>query len=279
MHIPEFLVKLGNDFPEHRAWVESLPALVQKAKENWGLDLEKPFVDSATCSYVAPCTVGQKEKAVLKIGLPHEEALHEIDGLLLLNGNPTVRLLDYDRSSSSMLLEKCVSGEMLNIAPDMQQDEVICKMLTTIWKAHFQRKVFRPLSSMVKQWNSETLKNLHLFPDPRLAKQGCLVKEQLINSTVDRVFLATDLHAGNVLRAQRKEWLAIDIKPYFGDPAYDLTQHLLNCKERLADKPQRMISRVASLAGVDQSRVKEWLFARLASEENGANQQLAIALM
>jgi streptomycin 6-kinase len=35
--------------------------------------------------------------------------------------------------------------------------------------------------------------------------------------------LATDLHAGNVLRAQREPWLVIDSKPFVGDRACDAT--------------------------------------------------------
>jgi streptomycin 6-kinase len=46
--------------------------------------------------------------------------------------------------------------------------------------------------------------------------------------------LATDLLAGNVLRAQRQPWLVIDPKPFVGDSAYDATQHLLNCRAESA---------------------------------------------
>jgi streptomycin 6-kinase len=45
------------------------------------------------------------------------------------------------------------------------------------------------------------------------------------------------LVAGNVLRAAREPWLVIDPKPFIGDPAYDATQHLLNCVERLRADP------------------------------------------
>ena len=44
----------------------------------------------------------------------------------------------------------------------------------------------------------------------------------------------TDLHAGNVVRAEREPWLVIDPKPFVGDPAYDATQHLLNCRDEIA---------------------------------------------
>jgi streptomycin 6-kinase len=80
------------------------------------------------------------------------------------------------------------------------------------------------------------------------------------------VLLATDLHAGNVLRAQREPWLAIDPKPFVGDPAYDATQHLLNCEGRLLADAEGTIARVAGLMQLDPSRVRRWLFARLAAE-------------
>jgi streptomycin 6-kinase len=51
--------------------------------------------------------------------------------------------------------------------------------------------------------------------------------------------LATDLHTGNVLAAQRQPWLMIDPKPYVGDPCYDLGQHLLLNNDSLDDLPTR----------------------------------------
>ena len=80
------------------------------------------------------------------------------------------------------------------------------------------------------------------------------------------VLLATDLHAGNVLRARREPWLVIDPKPFVGDPAYDATQHLLNCAARLRADPHGTIHRLADLLGLDHERVGQWTFARAAAE-------------
>jgi streptomycin 6-kinase len=80
------------------------------------------------------------------------------------------------------------------------------------------------------------------------------------------VLLATDLHAGNVLRASREPWLVIDPKPLVGDPAYDATQHLLNGIPRLQADPFGTIDRFADLLQIDRRRVRLWLFARLAAE-------------
>jgi streptomycin 6-kinase len=80
------------------------------------------------------------------------------------------------------------------------------------------------------------------------------------------MLLATDLHAGNVLRAEREPWLVIDPKPFVGDPAYDATQHLLNCRGRLHADPLRLIGRVSRLLDLDERRLRLWTFARVAAE-------------
>lgn len=51
-----------------------------------------------------------------------------------------------------------------------------------------------------------------------------------------------------------------------GDPAYDATQHLLNCRARLRDDPRGTIKHFADLLAVDSERVRLWTFARLAAE-------------
>jgi streptomycin 6-kinase len=89
---------------------------------------------------------------------------------------------------------------------------------------------------------------------------------ELARSRPDDVLLATDLHAGNVLRAQRDAWLAIDPKPFVGDRAYDATQHLVNCEARLRSDPNGTIRRFADLLGLDHERIRLWMFARATAE-------------
>jgi streptomycin 6-kinase len=80
------------------------------------------------------------------------------------------------------------------------------------------------------------------------------------------VLLCTDLHAGNVLAAEREPWLVIDPKPCVGDPAFDAVQHMLNCDERLVTDPVGLSQRMADLLEVDPDRVRLWLFARCGQE-------------
>jgi streptomycin 6-kinase len=105
--------------------------------------------------------------------------------------------------------------------------------------------------------------------DPGLARAGIALLRALPGTASTQVLLSTDLHGENVLAAERSPWLMIDPKPYVGDPAYDLLQHMLNCEDRLAADPAGLASRMAGLAGIDGDRVQQWLFARSVQESVG----------
>src|SRR5947199_7792465 len=102
--------------------------------------------------------------------------------------------------------------------------------------------------------------------DAGLVAEGISLFRSLPATAEDAVLLCTDLHAGNVLAAQRAPWLAIDPKPFVGDPAFDAVQHILNCDARLATDPAGLAHQMAALLDVDRRRVQHWLFARCAQE-------------
>ena len=115
-------------------------------------------------------------------------------------------------------------------------------------------------------WSEETLADEEHWREPALVREGLTLFSELPLNAPAEVLLATDLHAGNVLRSEREPWLVIDPKPFVGDPAYDATQHLFNCTERLLSDPKGTIHRMADLLGVDYERVRLWTFARAAAE-------------
>lgn len=282
IHIPERIVTNCSQTVDGAAWLDQLPRAITDLKQRWSLILNPPFEEEASCSWVAPCLRQDGTPAVLKLGLPHMEAENEIDGLRFWNGDPTVFVLEADLELNAMLLERCKPGTTLRERPENEQDQVIAKLLRRLWRRLPEVHPFRPLSEMIEQWTEETLEKADRLPDAGLAKEGLRIFETLLNDAPCDVLLATDLHAGNVLRAQREPWLVIDPKPFYGDPAYDATQHLLNCKERLYSKPSSTIGRFADLLNVDPERVRLWTFARLAStsgEDRYESQVLARRVM
>jgi streptomycin 6-kinase len=234
---------------------EPRPGVIRELEDRWSLSLGDPFEhDDVSCSWVAPAMRADGTRAVLKLGVPHMEAEHEIQALHVCNGDPTVHLLEADASLNAMLLERCEPGTALRERPEMEQDVVIAGLLRRFWRRPAAPHPFRPLSVMAASWAAETMADSPRWPDAGLVREGLRLFEELSRPSAGDVLLATDLHAGNVLRAQREPWLVIDPKPFVGDRAYDATQHLRNCKARMLTAPEATIRRLADLLEVDAGR-------------------------
>ncbi|MFL6352175.1 MAG: aminoglycoside phosphotransferase family protein [Bryobacteraceae bacterium] len=284
MIVPERLAITCSRTPESAAWLDRLPRNLSELEHGWSLTLGAPFdSEEVSCAWVAPVARADGTSAVLKLGMPHMESEHELHGLRFWNGNPTVRLLEADDDLGAMLLERCEPGTVLRTLPEPEQDVVIAQLLRRLWRSPSAPHPFRPLSAMTAHWTNETRTHADECPDPGLVSEGLRLFEELPRSASIEVLLATDVHAGNVLRAQREPWLVIDPKPFLGDPAYDATQHLFNCDARLRSDPDGTIRRFADLLGLDHDRVRLWTFARAAAEprddwNDGASIALARAL-
>ena len=277
--IPERLAASCRGTPERRSWLELLPNAIREVQKKWSLVLGDPFDgNEVSCSWVALVVCRDGTRAVLKIGMPHMEGEHEIQALRFWEGDPTVRLLESDESLNAMLLERCEPGTVLRHLPEPQQDVVIAGLLRRLWRMPALPRPFRPLSAMTAHWANETIADSSRWPDTGLVQEGLRLFEELARTSPHDVLLATDLHAGNILQAQREPWLVIDPKPFVGDPAYDATQHLINCEERMRSDPVGTIRRFADLLEVDYERVRLWMFARSAAEPRDTWDDKTIAL-
>ena len=263
--VPTSLAANCRKTPEGAAWLERLPGTIRDLAHRWSLTVEAPFDDEVSASWVAPVGLADGSAAVLKLGMPHMEAEHELQGLRFWDGDATVRLLDADESLNAMLLEHCKPGTVLRSLPEPEQDVVIADLLRRLWRTPSEPHPFRPLSSLVSHWSAETVEEEERWPDPGIVREGLRLFRQLSCTASTDVLLATDLHAGNVLQAEREPWLVIDPKPFVGDPAYDATQHLFNCAARLRSDPHLTICHFADLLGLDHERVRLWTFARAAA--------------
>jgi streptomycin 6-kinase len=265
--VPERLAANCRKTSERTAWFKRLPEALRNLERRWSLTLGAPFEgDEVSCSWVAPVLRADGTSAVLKLGMPHMEGEHEIQGLRFWDGDPTVRLLEADDELGAMLLERCEPGTVLRAVPEPEQDLEIARLLRRLWRSPSPPHAFRPLSVMTEYWSNETLSDVEQWFDTGLVREGLRLLKELPHTAPMEVLLSTDLHAGNVLRAEREPWLVIDPKPFVGDPAYDATQHLLNSDARLRSDPDGVIRRFADLLGVDGERVRLWMFARAAAE-------------
>ena len=262
-----------DDCPARREWLTALPELIAEIASDWALELGDPYLPGGQCAWVAPARDAGGERVVLKVSWRHREAEHEADALAHWNGQGAIccRRARTRDNTSALLLERCVPGTQLRCsAPEPDQDVVVAGLLCRLWERQPEGDhPFASLKEICDDWADAFELDFATDPcgpDPGLAGEGIAMLRELPGSADRSVLLCTDLHAGNVLAAEREPWLAIDPKPFVGDPAYDAVQHMLNCDERLATDPAGLSDRMADLLEVDPERVRLWLFARCAQE-------------
>jgi streptomycin 6-kinase len=279
--------------PGGREWLASLPGTVQDLAERWSIRLGPPFQPGGTSAWVAPARDDAGRDLVLKVGWAHPEAVDEAAGLRAWDGHGAVLVhrAHFGDSTNALLLERCRPGESLGaLMPEPEQDEIVAGLLRRLWAGAPGDHPFRPLSVMCAAWADGFERREATAPtptggptgpngldgprgpgepgglDPGVTRLGLELLRGLPATAERQVLLATDLHAANILSAQREPWLMIDPKPYLGDPAYDVIQHLLNCEERLTADPVALALRMANLLDLDAERVTQWLFARCVQE-------------
>lgn len=86
---------------------------------------------------------------------------------------------------------------------------------------------------------------------------------ELATSQGEQVLLHQDFHGGNVLRAERSQWLAIDPKPLVGEREFDAASLLRDRRWELVlpageQIVQRRLEILAAELGLDQERMRLW---------------------
>jgi streptomycin 6-kinase len=259
--VPEYLAGTAAREPAVRGWLAALPQLVADLASRWSLSVGEPFQPGGQCSWTAPASDAAGTALVLKVGFrfPGGEERDEAAGLRAWDGNGAVRLhaACHSECAYGLLLERCLPGTALGLLPEPEQDVAVARLLCRLWAQPHAAYPFRKLAQMCAAWADEFEAEYAAAPpadriDPGLARAGIALFRELPGTAASQVLLCTDP------------------KPYVGDPAYDVLQHLLNCDGRLAADPAGLADRMAGLAGLDLGRVRLWLFARSVQESAGS---------
>jgi len=253
-----------------QAWLATLSSSIEDLSRRWSLVVGAPFQPGGQTAWVAPARDADGNERVLKVAWRHWEASHEVDGLRQWDGAGAIRLHAHAEldDTVALLLERCLPGDSLASRPETEQDVIVSGLLRRLWLTPALGN-FRPLQVMCEAWADEfeaKSGRVRTALDPGLARAGIQLFRMLPTTANKTVLLCTDLHAENVLAAEREPWLVIDPKPHLGDPTYDALQHMLNCGDRLGANPAALARRMAELLGLDPERLLLWLFARCVQE-------------
>lgn len=253
--------------PEGRRWLAELPGIVASCARRWSLRLAPPY-EPATSAYVAPATTADGTPVVLKVNFPEPETAAEGDALAHYGGDGAVRLLALDRNRHALLLERCVPGGRLwEVADEGEANRHAAAVLRRLWERPAPWHGFRTLAGEAARWFEELPRDWERFgrPFPRRLLDEALARLRELPASQPRLVVAhQDLHGGNVLRAGRSPWLAVDPKPLAAEPAFDVASLLRDRREELRRDPaphRRLARRLDQLAGdlaLDRERVRGW---------------------
>jgi streptomycin 6-kinase len=249
--------------PEGLAWLERLPGLVDACAERWSLRLGEPYA-YAYASLALRTELPDGSRAVLKVQFPDRESEHEAAALELLDGDGAVRLLAYDAEGRALLLERCEPGTPLS---DLEQEAalgVMVGLLPRLWKP--AGPPFRRLADESAWWAEYLPGSWERAGRPfeRMLLDAALEAiAKLSASQGEQVLVHQDLHAGNVLRAEREPWLVIDPKPLVGEREFGIAALVRG--DELGRGPQNVghrLDRLTAELTLDRDRARDWAMAQ-----------------
>jgi streptomycin 6-kinase len=244
----------------HAEWLARVPDLVTDCCKEWGLRLGDAY-EPGSAGHAVRAELPDGTPAVMKLIYPHRESEHEAAALRVWDGDGAVRLLAYDEARWAMLLERCEPGTYLSEVGQDTALDIAVELLPRLWRP--VGAPFRPLAEEAAWW-CETMPG-----EPELRDTAIGVLRELIGTQGEQVLLHQDLHADNVLRAEREPWLVIDPKPLVGEREFgiaalvrggELGDGLRNVRHRL--------DRLTAELGLDRERAWGWAFGQTLAWEN-----------
>lgn len=224
---------------------------------------------------------GQGEDVVLKMGVPNNEFLSEMEALRLFNGDGACKLLEYDDEKYWMLLERLNPGEMLATLKDDEEATHIA--------AEVMKKIWRPLESgglPLAQERAPALQKFIRLSDwfdglkqlRKTFKGGTGPLNEMLVERIEKsvseffaenhdpVLMHGDFHHYNILSSERG-WLIIDPKGVIGPACYEVGPLLMNpWGEFLNGTNYRLMTRrridiLHEHLGFERTRIHDWALA------------------
>jgi len=240
--------------------------LAAELAELWELRLEAPF-PGGNASLALPVRQADGSGAVLKLNFPEAVTAHEADALAWWNGSGAARLLAVDRERDALLVELCEPGTQLWDEDEETAFVAAAGVLRRLWRPASAEHPFRLLADEARRWLEELPARWERLGRPferRLLDRALAALAELGPDQQEAVVVHQDFHGGNVLRARREPWLAIDPKPLVGERAFDTASLLRDRRHELARAaaPGRLIERRLDVLevelGLDRERVRGW---------------------
>lgn len=252
-----------------RSTDDVITAVVNSA-ELWDLHILQPY-KNVTQNFVAPVVSKTHGPAVLKVAFNSFMFERECLALRLFDGRGAVRVLEWNSSLCSMLLERAAPGLPMALDWD-EQTEAFCSLLNSLWTPADETCGLPSVAYEARARVQDLSRMLSLFGDGNCSDRRTTITraietlERLVSSNEEQFLVHGDLHADNMLSSHRLPWLSIDPIGCVGERAFDactlfreettFLRKASNPRE-LTKRRLRTLSRECEL---DEDRLRAWSF-------------------
>jgi len=242
-------------------WLQSLPALVNKAAKKYALSELSP-IPHLSYNYVLS-GFQNDTPIVLKLGLDIKGLKQEALALKVFAGFGAANILAEE--DGVLILERVLPGDSLKSYFPSKDDEAI-RIAARVMKHLHQASVLvtgtfphirECLETLDKEWD---------IPINYLQKAR-LLRDQLLQTSGKEVLLHGDLHHDNILK-NVDEWMVIDPKGLIGEPAYEIGAFIRNPVPELLTSIKvdsiikNRITAFARLLDLPEDRILDWCFVQ-----------------
>jgi streptomycin 6-kinase len=244
-------------------WLAELPGIVDELLGRWGCVPDGEVMHGGV-GVIVPVRWRAEGTAVLKVSFPHPGNVHEPDAFAAWRGRGAVLLHERDDGRFAMLLERVRTSTLAEVEDG---DEVV----TVAGRINARLAIPAPpglprLREQADAWEEQLRKDAEELTHTlsRYVVDAAVTTVRELGRVQPDTLVHGDLHAGNVLRADREPWLAVDPKGYAGDPAYDsgtlLKSRALTLLEAgdLRKAVHRTVDVFAEAAELDRERTRRW---------------------
>lgn len=252
--------------PDARRWLDRVPDLAAATAHAWGLEVGAPVSNEGHVSVVLAAKTADGTDAILKLSLPEEESRPEGAALQRWGGDGAVRMLRGSDDGFTLLLERCRPGHDLFAVAIPEQVEVLTDLFGRLWVEPDPRNdIYPEFADTALRWEREMMSRAAQLGVALEIAQDARRWARELRDDMPRRLLHGDLHPQNVLGAEREPWLAIDPKPWIGDPAFDLAQSVVTWVRAGPEDPdvatthvRRHAATIASALDLSLDRVLRW---------------------
>ncbi|WP_026257667.1 aminoglycoside phosphotransferase family protein [Actinopolymorpha alba] len=252
-----------------RAWLASLPGLVDELLVRWGCTPTAP-ITRGHLGIIVPTQRRDGSPAVLKVSFTHPANMYEPHAYAVWGGRGAVLLYERDDANFAMLLEQG-EWQTLEDLGDVDQATAVTGQLARRLAVPAPPGIPR-LADLAEGWEQSLRENAEKLGHPlsQHALGAALATIQDLARKQPDTMVHGDLHFGNVVRAQRELWLVIDPSGLAGDFASDALQVLKRGAASLLqadDLEVELRGRLAIFADateIDRERAIRWAQAQAA---------------